>query len=268
MRSALTVLGCVVGVAGLVAIVSTGQNIVRAQTTAYVAGSRADLTIFSWNVDRGVARALEALPNVAHAELRSTFATKWQIGRDWQDVYIIGLNDFNTIDVNRVQRAAGAFPVGDELMPEAAIRQFTRVDLGQPLLIRDRDGRTHAVTISGFAYSPAAISPALTQTPIVYAPAERVRRWTDTVGDNAIIIRFENFALKDETVAAVERLKETHPRSIRFVCLVSCPEGIATFRQAHPDVPIYTAAIDRELNDHAYILPGLGDAGDRIFGTK
>ena len=69
-------------------------------------------------------------------------------------------------------------------------------------------------------------------------------------------------------VAAVERLKETHPRSIRFVCLVSCPEGIATFSQAHPDVPIYTAAIDRELNDHAYILPGLGDAGDRIFGTK
>lgn len=69
-------------------------------------------------------------------------------------------------------------------------------------------------------------------------------------------------------VAAVERLKEARPRSIRFVCLVSCPEGIATFRQAHPDVPIYTAAIDRELNDHAYILPGLGDAGDRMYGTK
>ena len=206
VRSALTVLGCLVGVAGLVAIVATGQNIVRAQASAYVAGSRADLTIFSWNVDRGVARALEALPNVAHAELRSTFATKWQLGRDWQDVYLIGLNDFSAIEVNRVQRAAGAFPVGDELMPEAAVRQFTRVDLGQPLLVRDRAGRSHAVTVSGFAYSPAAISPALTQVPIVYAPAERVRRWMDTVGDNAIIIRFETFALKDETVAAVERL--------------------------------------------------------------
>jgi len=66
----------------------------------------------------------------------------------------------------------------------------------------------------------------------------------------------------------VERLKETRPRSIRFVCLVACPEGIKTFHAAHPDVPIYTAAIDRELNDHGYILPGLGDAGDRIFGTK
>ena len=69
-------------------------------------------------------------------------------------------------------------------------------------------------------------------------------------------------------VAAVERLKETRPKSIRFVCLVSCPEGISAFHQAHPDVPIYTAAIDRQLNGHGYILPGLGDAGDRIFGTK
>ena len=75
-------------------------------------------------------------------------------------------------------------------------------------------------------------------------------------------------ATGNSAVAAVERLKETHPRSIRFVCLVSCPEGIAAFHRAHPDVPIYTAAIDRQLNDHAYILPGLGDAGDRIFGTK
>ena len=75
-------------------------------------------------------------------------------------------------------------------------------------------------------------------------------------------------ATGNSAVAAVERLKEARPRSIRFVCLVSCPEGIRTFHSAHPDVPIYTAAIDRQLNDHGYIQPGLGDAGDRIFGTK
>jgi uracil phosphoribosyltransferase len=69
-------------------------------------------------------------------------------------------------------------------------------------------------------------------------------------------------------IAAVDRLKEANPRSIRLVCLVSCPEGIRAFGHAHADVPIYTAAIDRQLNDHGYILPGLGDAGDRIFGTK
>lgn len=69
-------------------------------------------------------------------------------------------------------------------------------------------------------------------------------------------------------VAAVTRLKATKPRSIRFVCLLAAPEGLRTFAAAHPDVPVYTAAIDRELNDHGYILPGLGDAGDRIYGTK
>ena len=75
-------------------------------------------------------------------------------------------------------------------------------------------------------------------------------------------------ATGNSAVAAVERLKETGPKSIRFVSLVAAPEGIANMQQHHPDVPIYTAAIDRELNDHGYIVPGLGDAGDRIFGTR
>ncbi len=75
-------------------------------------------------------------------------------------------------------------------------------------------------------------------------------------------------ATGNSAVAAVDRLKETKPRSIRFVCLLAAPEGLKTLQAAHPDVPIYTAAIDRQLNDHGYILPGLGDAGDRLFGTK
>jgi len=69
-------------------------------------------------------------------------------------------------------------------------------------------------------------------------------------------------------VAAVERLKEFSPKSIKFVCLLTCPQGIDAMQTAHPDVPIYTAAIDRQLDEHGYIVPGLGDAGDRIFGTK
>ena len=75
-------------------------------------------------------------------------------------------------------------------------------------------------------------------------------------------------ATGNSAVAAVERLKETSPRSIRFVCLLAAPEGLAHFHGAHRDVPIYVAGIDRQLNDHGYIVPGLGDAGDRIFGTK
>lgn len=69
-------------------------------------------------------------------------------------------------------------------------------------------------------------------------------------------------------VAAVDRLKEYQPKSIKFVCLLTCPEGLATLHDAHPDVVVYTAAVDRGLDELGYIVPGLGDAGDRMFGTK
>lgn len=75
-------------------------------------------------------------------------------------------------------------------------------------------------------------------------------------------------ATGNSAVAAVERLKETRPKSIRFVSLLAAPEGLKNFHTHHPDVPVYTAAIDRQLDEHGYIVPGLGDAGDRIFGTK
>jgi len=75
-------------------------------------------------------------------------------------------------------------------------------------------------------------------------------------------------ATGNSAVAAVSRVRATHPRSIRFVCLLTCPEGLASFHRTHPDVPVYTAAIDSHLNEHGYIVPGLGDAGDRLFGTR
>jgi uracil phosphoribosyltransferase len=75
-------------------------------------------------------------------------------------------------------------------------------------------------------------------------------------------------ATGNSAVAAVDRLKETKPRSIRFVCLITCPEGLRNFHSSHPEIPVYAAAIDERLNEHSYIVPGLGDAGDRIFGTK
>jgi len=83
-----------------------------------------------------------------------------------------------------------------------------------------------------------------------------------------IVVVDPMLATGNSAVAAVDRLKELNPKSIKFVCLLTCPEGVKTMQDNHPDVPIYTAAIDRELNSHGYILPGLGDAGDRIFGTK
>ncbi len=86
--------------------------------------------------------------------------------------------------------------------------------------------------------------------------------------DRDCIVVDPMLATGNSAIAAVERLKDTNPRSIKFVCLLTCPEGIKAFHDHHPDVPIYTAAIDECLNDKSYIVPGLGDAGDRMFGTK
>lgn len=83
-----------------------------------------------------------------------------------------------------------------------------------------------------------------------------------------VIVVDPMLATGNSAIAAVERLKELKPKSIKFCCLLTCPEGVAAMQRAHPDVDIYTTAIDRELDAHGYIRPGLGDAGDRIFGTK
>ncbi len=82
-----------------------------------------------------------------------------------------------------------------------------------------------------------------------------------------VIVLDPMLATGNTAIAAITRIKQCQPRSIKFACLLGCPEGINALFAAHPDVPVVTAAIDRELNDHGYILPGLGDAGDRIFGT-
>ncbi|AQT78087.1 uracil phosphoribosyltransferase [Mycolicibacterium litorale] len=86
--------------------------------------------------------------------------------------------------------------------------------------------------------------------------------------EREVVVVDPMLATGNSAVAAVDRLKEFAPRSIKFVCLLTCPEGIATLHHSHPEVPIYTAAVDRTLDDHGYIVPGLGDAGDRLFGTK
>jgi uracil phosphoribosyltransferase len=88
------------------------------------------------------------------------------------------------------------------------------------------------------------------------------------IQDRLAIVVDPMLATANSAIAAVERLKQGGARHLKFVCLLAAPEGIKAFTEAHPDVPVFTAAIDRELNDHGYILPGLGDAGDRIYGTR
>jgi uracil phosphoribosyltransferase len=92
------------------------------------------------------------------------------------------------------------------------------------------------------------------------APSDLADRW--------VLVLDPMLATANSAVAAIDRLKERGAKDLRFVCLLAAPEGIDRLRGAHPDVPIWTAAIDSHLNDHGYIVPGLGDAGDRMYGTR
>lgn len=90
----------------------------------------------------------------------------------------------------------------------------------------------------------------------------------DDIADRLVIIIDPMLATANTAVAAIDRFKERGVTNLRFVCLVASPEGIERLKAHHPDVPVWTAAIDERLNEHGYIVPGLGDAGDRLYGTR
>ncbi len=90
----------------------------------------------------------------------------------------------------------------------------------------------------------------------------------DDLSERLTVVVDPMLATGNSAVAAVSKLKDDGAEQIKFACLLAAPEGIAQMRETHPDVPIFTAAIDERLNDHGYIVPGLGDAGDRLYGTK
>ncbi|MCY0092947.1 uracil phosphoribosyltransferase [Hoeflea ulvae] len=90
----------------------------------------------------------------------------------------------------------------------------------------------------------------------------------EDVSNRLVIVVDPMLATGNSSIASIEKLKERGAQNIRFLCLLAAPEGIRNFQEAHPDVPIYTASIDSHLNEKGYIVPGLGDAGDRMYGTK
>ena len=108
----------------------------------------------------------------------------------------------------------------------------------------------------------------LYRDPETLVAVEYYMKLPDLINQRLVLALDPMLATGHSSAAAVTRLKENGAENIRFVCLLAAPVGIEYFNKVHPDVPIFVAAIDEKLNDHAYILPGLGDAGDRIFGTK
>lgn len=108
----------------------------------------------------------------------------------------------------------------------------------------------------------------LYRDPKTLGAVEYYLRMPGDLADRDVIVMDPMLATGNSAVAALDRMRELQPKSLKFVCLLAAPEGIATLGRAHPTVPVFTAAIDERLNDHGYIVPGLGDAGDRLFGTK
>ena len=108
----------------------------------------------------------------------------------------------------------------------------------------------------------------LYRDPETLEPVEYYCKLPTDVPERDLIVVDPMLATGGSANAAIQFIKDRGAQSIRLVCLIGCPEGVAAVQKAHPDVDIFIAAIDEKLNDHAYIVPGLGDAGDRLFGTK
>ena len=108
----------------------------------------------------------------------------------------------------------------------------------------------------------------LYRDPVTFVAVEYFFKAPVNLEERLVIVIDPMLATANTAVAAIDRIKEAGAKEIRFVCLLAAPEGIERLRAHHPDVPIWTAAVDERLDDHAYIVPGLGDAGDRAYGTK
>ena len=108
----------------------------------------------------------------------------------------------------------------------------------------------------------------LYRDPATLAAVEYYLKLPDEIDQRSVILVDPMLATGNSVSAAISRVKQAGAKDIRFVCLLAAPEGIAALKESHPDVSVFTAAIDSHLNEHGYIVPGLGDAGDRMFGTK
>jgi uracil phosphoribosyltransferase len=104
--------------------------------------------------------------------------------------------------------------------------------------------------------------------PTTLSAVEYYFKAPEDLSERLTIVVDPMLATANSAIAAVDRIKQRGAKDIRFVCLLAAPEGISKFRAAHPEVPIFAAAVDEYLNEHGYIVPGLGDAGDRMYGTK
>ncbi len=152
---------------------------------------------------------------------------------------------------------------------ETPLERTTGVELARPVILVPilRAGIVMTDGVLNLIPTARVGHVGLYRDPQSLKPVTYYLKLPENVKEALVIVVDPMLATGGSAAEAVRLVKESGAEDVRFLCLVAAPEGVRAFRRLHPDVPIYTAALDRELNDHGYILPGLGDAGDRLFGT-
>jgi putative ABC transport system permease protein len=205
VRSFLTIGAVAIGVAGIVAIVSTAQNLTQAQNAAYHNASQADVTFWVWDAPPATERALADLPNVSAAELRNNYFTRCQWNGQTRDVYLYGLNSFADARINQIQ-LLGPTPEAGEFVAESTVRDLFPVEVGDVIACRARDGSTRSLTLAGFAQSPNYPTAAILNFATVYAPAADVQRLLGIGGANQALLRVDDLNSVNETAQAATKL--------------------------------------------------------------
>lgn len=205
VRSFLTIVAIAIGVAGIVAIVSTAQNLARAQASAYRNASQADITFWVWDAPPKTALALKEIPNVAAAELRNNHFTKCKWNGEYRDVYVWGIENFANQRINQIHLLDPA-PKPGEFLAEASVRELMPVQIGDAITCRARDGSNVTLTLAGFATSPNYPSAAILDWATVYANASDVQKLLDIPGANQALLKVDDLTKAHETAREAARL--------------------------------------------------------------
>ncbi len=204
VRSLLTIGAIAIGVAGIVAIVSTAQNLARAQAQAYANTSQADITFWVWDAPPKTARALE-VPNVTATELRNTYFTKCKWNNEYRDVNFWGIENFADQRINQI-RLLDPAPRPGEFLAEVSVRDWLGAQIGDLISCRARDGSMMTLTLAGFATSPNYPSATILDWANVYANASDVRKMLGIDGANQALLKVNDMSKVRETAREAERL--------------------------------------------------------------
>jgi len=207
LRNVLTLLGIILGVAGVVAISSTARSVADAQRLTYAGSQQADMATFANGLSATTANLIERQPNVVAAETRSVTFTRFDTGSGWENLRLVGVDSFDAITLDLVELVEGRFPQRGEVAFDESTRELTSIELDTVVAIRESpaDPLVYARVV-GFTRSPATLGAGLMNRATAYVPSATVRELTGRTGDNYLLVRVEDQERASQTASDVRRL--------------------------------------------------------------